>query len=108
MYVFPRSSARVRWAGLGDIAGPETWINGYVQLRVMAHELGHNFGVHHANSLQCSVSGMRVALSTDANCPFNSASDEYGDPFTSWAAPRPGSSRPSTRTSSAGSSRRAR
>jgi hypothetical protein len=80
MYVFPEVDS-CGWAGLGDLTGPETWINGFVQLRVMAHELGHNFGVHHASSLQCAVTGTRVSLSTDANCPFNSASDEYADPF---------------------------
>ncbi len=77
MYIFP-TIASCPWAGLGDMPGGETWINGYVQLRVMAHELGHNFGVHHANSLDCNVSGTRVALAAAASC----VSTEYGDPFS--------------------------
>ena len=79
MYIFPTlPDAQCGWAGLGDMPGSETWINGYVQLRVMAHELGHNFGVHHANSYNCTVGGTRVAVAADANC----TSTEYGDPFT--------------------------
>jgi hypothetical protein len=77
MYIFPTLAA-CGWAGLGSMPGSETWINGYVQLRVMAHELGHNFGVHHANSYDCTVSGSRVSLGPAANC----SSVEYGDPFS--------------------------
>ena len=100
MYIFPTLDA-CGWAGLGDIAGPETWINGYVQLRVMGHELGHNFGVHHANSWECTVSRRaRLAERRRELRPRSTATRS-----ASWARARPGSSRPSTRTSSAGSSR---
>jgi hypothetical protein len=75
MYLFPTESS-CGWAGLGDLPGPETWINGYLQLRVLAHELGHNLGVHHANALQCSSGGLRTALT--GTC----SSVEYGDPFS--------------------------
>jgi chitodextrinase len=44
---------------------------------VIGHELGHNFGVHHANSYSCTAGGVRVWLSDPANC----TSSEYGDPF---------------------------
>jgi chitodextrinase len=48
-------------------------------LRTNAHELSHNFGVHHASTISCSESGVRVALSANqANCSLS----EYGDPFT--------------------------
>jgi fibronectin type 3 domain-containing protein len=77
MYVFPFASS-CGWAGLGAMPGPVTWINGDPDLRVMAHELGHNFGVHHASSFQCTVGGSRVALAADASCSW----DEYGDPFS--------------------------
>lgn len=76
MYVFPTVGA-CGWAGLGSMPGSLTWINGYPDLRVMGHELGHNFGVHHANSLVCTVGGTRVAMAA-SGC----SSDEYGDPFT--------------------------
>jgi hypothetical protein len=75
MYLFPTVSS-CAWAGLGDLPGGETWINGYLQLRVLAHELGHNFGVHHANALSCTDGATRTALS--GGC----SSTEYGDPFS--------------------------
>ena len=76
MYVFPFVNA-CGWAGLGSMPGSQTWISGYPDLRVMGHELGHNFGVHHANSLECTSGGARVALAA-SGCQ----SDEYGDPFS--------------------------
>ncbi|MCA9664279.1 MAG: hypothetical protein KC503_01790 [Myxococcales bacterium] len=41
--------------GRGTIGGKpgRAWINGSVKLRTLAHELGHNFGMHHSHSLQC-------------------------------------------------------
>lgn len=65
-----------KFGGLGDLPGSETWINGYLQTGLVAHELGHNFGVHHAGSISCTdASGAKVAVGT--NCAFS----EYGDPF---------------------------
>ena len=60
-YVFPRESA-CGWAGLAYVSFGEAWSNGYNQLSVYAHELGHNFGLLHAGSLRlrqrdASVSG---------------------------------------------------
>ncbi|MEA2249124.1 MAG: large repetitive protein, partial [Solirubrobacteraceae bacterium] len=78
MYVFPTAPS-CGWAGLGALSGPETWINGYANLRVMTHELGHNFGVHHASSVNCHAGATRVALAADAGCD---TPDEYGDPFS--------------------------
>ena len=61
------------------LPGSGAWINGSMNLRVVAHELGHNYGVHHASSESCADASVRVTLSaTSANC----SSSEYGDPFT--------------------------
>jgi chitodextrinase len=75
VYAFPYASS-CGWAGLGAMPGSESWNNGAFALRVVAHELGHNFGVHHASSLSCTSGGVRVAISTTCS------SSEYGDPFT--------------------------
>ena len=75
VYAFP-SAPSCGWAGLAYLPGRDSWINGYMQLRVVAHELGHNFGVHHASTLTCTSAGTRVALG--GTC----SADEYGDPFT--------------------------
>ncbi|MGZ8501376.1 MAG: hypothetical protein ACXWW6_00840 [Candidatus Limnocylindrales bacterium] len=76
VYAFPYTASCGGWAGLGEMPGTRSWNNGAFSLRVVAHELGHNFGVHHASSLSCNSGGSRVSLS--ATC----SSSEYGDPFT--------------------------
>jgi chitodextrinase len=76
VYAFPHTSS-CGWAGLAYLPGTQSWTNGYMDLRVIGHELGHNIGVHHANSMNCTSGGVRVWLSTPANCTSN----EYGDPF---------------------------
>ena len=71
-YLFTRVPA-CGWAGLGEVPGTQTWSNQYNTLGVIGHELGHNFGLGHANSLPCN--GATIAT----NCPL--ARPEYGDPW---------------------------
>lgn len=67
------------WAGLAYVPGRDSWLNQALNLRVSAHELSHNFGVHHASTMSCTEGGVRVTLSSNsANC----TSSEYGDPFS--------------------------
>jgi hypothetical protein len=75
VYAFP-SAGSCGWAGLAYLPGRDSWINGAMSLRVVGHELGHNFGVHHASTLSCSSGGTRVTLG--GTC----SASEYGDPFT--------------------------
>lgn len=77
IYVFPDTPS-CGWAGLGTIGGAPglTWVNGELDTRVVAHELGHNFGVHHANSYSC-VDANNAPVAISAQCTSN----EYGDPF---------------------------
>lgn len=79
MLVMPPTKS-CAWRGLGYLPGPTSWINGRPNLRTPAHELGHNFGVHHASSLRCTADGVRVALSRRCT------REEYGDPFTTMGA----------------------
>jgi hypothetical protein len=69
-YVFP-SRGDCGWAGLAYVGFGQAWSNGYNQLNVYAHELGHNFGLLHAASLYCA--GQVIG----GSC----GSEEYGDPF---------------------------
>ncbi len=70
-YVFPYRGD-CGWAGLAYIGFPFlAWSNGYNQLNVYGHELGHNFGLLHAASLYCP--GQVIG----GSC----SSAEYGDPF---------------------------
>lgn len=67
------------WSGLAYVPGRDSWLNQALNLRVSAHELSHNFGVHHASTMSCSEGGVRVTLSwSSPNC----SSNEYGDPFS--------------------------
>jgi len=61
--------------GLGLIGGSYTWLYGNGNSRKFIHELGHNFGALHANSLACTQDGLSVSLSSSCT------STEYGDPF---------------------------
>jgi hypothetical protein len=80
VYAFPAASS-CGWSGLANMPGRSSWLNGSsaMSLRVMAHELGHNFGTHHASQLTCTEGGVRVSLSTTAS---NCTAGEYGDPFS--------------------------
>lgn len=74
VYLFPGVAA-CAWAGAADMPGSDSFINGTLSVRVIAHELGHNIGAQHASTISCQDAGARVAFS--ASCTQN----EYGDPF---------------------------
>ena len=80
VYAFPKTSS-CGWAGLAEMPGRNSWLNGSLamSLQTMAHELGHNFGTHHASDYKCTENGVRVSLSANAS---NCSSGEYGDPYS--------------------------
>lgn len=86
VYVFPTAPA-CGWAGLGQLPGSSSWSNGYISVSVIGHELGHNWGVHHASYITCSVdhdgdpATPKVRASLSAN-PADCTASEYGDPFS--------------------------
>ena len=66
------SNSQITYGGLGEIIGTNFWINGAFNLKQVAHEMGHTFGLNHANFWSV----------TDGNpVSPNGASVEYGDPF---------------------------
>jgi chitodextrinase len=77
MFVFP-SASTCGWAGLGYVPGPYTYINGTLSVQVMTHELGHNFGLAHANAANCVSGGTRVMIAATSAC----TSVGYADPFS--------------------------
>jgi Bacterial Ig-like domain (group 3) len=70
VYVFPNVSS-CGWLGLGYIGVSGAWINGSNSVLVYGHELGHNFGLLHAGSIDCGVKPI------GGSC----TASEYGDPF---------------------------
>jgi hypothetical protein len=58
VFAFPKMSA-CSWWGLGNVGGnpSRSWVNGNYALKVVAHELGHNFGVHHSRAASCDTAG---------------------------------------------------
>jgi hypothetical protein len=75
VYVF-NSQHQCGFAGVAWMPGREAFIDNAFTLPVVAHELGHNLGVHHAASLRCSSGGQTVAF---ANANFACTPSEYGD-----------------------------
>jgi len=74
-YITPYNSA-CGWAGLAYVGSPyQAWGNGYYQLWVSGHELGHNFTLWHAGSLYCP------STSIGPGCVGNYSVAEYGDPW---------------------------
>lgn len=73
VYLFPSVPA-CGWLGLAYIGSPhKAWINGVSAFRtqVIAHEMGHNFGLLHAASVRCGTGVIGGSCSVS----------EYGDPF---------------------------
>jgi hypothetical protein len=67
------------WAGLGQVGGSLLWDNGVQLTDVSAHELGHNFGLGHANTATCTDAGQRVTLSSSCVVdPYRDSADVMG------------------------------
>jgi len=64
--------SQITYGGLATVIGPNFWVNGAYSFRVVAHELGHTYGLRHANLWKVS-DGDPVSETGE--------SIEYGDPF---------------------------
>ena len=60
VYAFPQNACSF-W-GSGTVGGnpSRAWINGSYALKVVAHELGHNFGDWHSKSEPCDAAGCSI------------------------------------------------
>lgn len=64
--------SQITYGGLGDIVGKNFWINGYFTFAIVAHEIGHTYGLTHASLWQVADGNPVSASGT---------SSEYGDVF---------------------------
>jgi len=80
VYLFPTTST-CSWAGLGTVGGnpSRAWSDGYNDVRLFTHELGHNLGTHHASTLSCGSKQIDLY----ANCTTSTYGDVY-DTMGSW------------------------
>jgi M6 family metalloprotease-like protein len=70
-------NSQINYGGLANIGGKEVWCNGEFDFRVIAHELGHTYGLYHGNLWQVN----------DGNPISPSGVDtEYGDDFDTMGA----------------------
>ena len=73
-------NSQINYGGLADIGSYRVWCNGEFDFRVIAHELGHTYGLYHGNLWQVS----------DGNPISPSGVDtEYGDDFDTMGANGP-------------------
>lgn len=76
VYMFPKNACA--WAGLGTVGGnpSRAWINNNFSLHTVSHEIGHNFGLYHANALDCDAGSLTGTCTTVT----------YGDPIDTMGA----------------------
>ncbi len=74
-HVFVFAGRDCDFSGLGSVGGnpSKAWITGTSDESVFAHELGHNLGLSHANSLDCDGESVKESI-------WDCHSEEYGDP----------------------------
>ena len=84
LWYFGKHIRRLRWAGIAllgsaDRPGRHTFYNNIAGCVVLVQEPGHNFGMVHSSTMNCTRGGAPVSMVVpgDGTCQH----DEYGSPF---------------------------
>jgi hypothetical protein len=72
------------WAGRGYVGGKGTWLNGSFGQDVTAHELGHNYGVWHANFWNAGESIIGAGTQQEYGNPFDTMGTSGTAQFNAW------------------------
>jgi Gametolysin peptidase M11 len=73
IYLFPRVDCP--FSGLS--AGDENWLNGALSRKLVAHELGHTYGLLHANSWDCRSGACAATEYGDAYSTMGNGSGDF-------------------------------
>jgi M6 family metalloprotease-like protein len=71
------AGSQITYGGLADLGASRVWVNGEFDFRVVSHELGHTYGLNHANLWQVADGSAISATGTNT---------EYGDDFDTMGA----------------------
>ena len=83
-------NSQITYGGLATIIGNRVWINGEYDFRVVAHELGHNYGLNHSCLWQVNDGNpvSAAGASSDYNDPFDTMGANWGNAtnldFSQW------------------------
>lgn len=89
-YIGPQTTAgrngfagsEITYGGLANVIGKNFWVNGFYDFRIVAHELGHTYGLRHANLWKPPGTNPVSLEGDDPGTPaIDERSIEYGDPF---------------------------
>ncbi|MBE2250149.1 MAG: PKD domain-containing protein [Myxococcus sp.] len=72
------------WAGRGYVGSKGTWLNGNFGMGVTAHELGHNYGVYHANYWNAGESIIGAGTLQEYGNPFDKMGNSGASHFNAW------------------------
>ena len=72
-----RTTDSCGWAGVAYVNGTKSMLNGNYSVQVTTHELGHNWGLGHANALYCTSGSTRVAIAATSACESKAYQDPY-------------------------------
>jgi hypothetical protein len=82
------TNSQITYGGLSDVGGPNVRCNGEFDFRVIAHELGHTYGLYHANLWAVTDGNPISPTGTDQTyiSSLNKSTDNYGDDYDTMGA----------------------
>ena len=86
MFIWPPDPRNAGSLASATSRASTSYLNGTTSVQVMTHEVGHNFGLGHANARTCMV---ERHASDDRTPPPSCTTQDYADPFSDDGQQRP-------------------